>query len=193
MFYSTIKAIANVVFRLIYRIEIIGKENIEKDGKLIICSNHTNVFDPVILAMIYPRKIHFMAKKELFEYKILKLIFSKLGAFPINRNETDLTAIKSALRLIKEEKVLGVFPEGTRVKAFDLNNAKSGTALLSVRSQSPVLPIYIEGNYRIFTKLRVYIGEPIEFTDYYGKRLNNKDYTLLSQEILKSIYSIKAN
>ncbi len=193
MFYSTIKAIVNVVFRLIYRIEIIGKENIEKDGKLILCSNHTNILDPVILAIIYPRQIHFMAKKELFESKILKLIFTKLGAFPINRKETDLSAIKSALRLLKEEKVLGVFPEGTRVKGFDLNNAKSGTALLSVKSQSPVLPIYIEGNYRIFTKLRVYVGESIEFTDYYGKRLNNEDYTFLSEKILKSIYSIKAN
>lgn len=192
-FYTVVKAIVNVIFKCIYRIEIIGKENIVNNEKLIVCSNHTHVLDPVILAIVYPRQIHFMAKKELFKNKFFGAIITKLGAFPINREETDLSAVKNALRVLKQEKVLGVFPEGTRVEKFDLKNVKSGTALLSVRSKSPILPIYIEGNYKFFSKLKVYIGKTIEFSDYYGKRVNNEEYTLLSEEILKTIYSIKAN
>lgn len=192
-FYNTVKAIVNILFRIIYRIEVIGKENIVKEGKLIVCSNHTHNFDPVILAMIYPRQLSFMAKKELFKNKFFNFIFRKLGAFPVDRKEADLSAIKNALRVLKKDGVLGIFPEGTRVKEFNLDNVKPGTGLISVKSKSPILPIYIEGNYKIFTKLKVYIGKPIEFSDYYGKRLDNEDYALLSQEILKSIYSIKPN
>ena len=169
------RAIVKVILKFIYRIEVIGKDNIEIDGKFILTSNHTHVFDPVILAVVFPRQIHFMAKKELFKNKILKFVFTKLGAFPVSRNETDLTAIKNALRLLKEDKILGIFPEGTRVKEFDIKNAKAGTALLSVKSKSPVLPIYIEGNFKIFSKIKVYIGKPIEFSDYYGKKLSNDE------------------
>lgn len=192
-FYYIMRAIVKVFSKLIYRIEIIGKENIEDSGKLIICSNHTHNFDPVILAIIYPRQIHFMAKKELFKNKFLDSVFSGLGAFPVDRKESDLSAIKNSLRVLKKDEVLGVFPEGTRVKEFDLENAKAGTALLSVKSRSPVLPVYIESNYKLFSKVKIYIGEPIEFCNYYGKKLDNGDYTFLSQEILKSIYSIKVN
>lgn len=193
MFYTVIRGIVRVILKFIYKIEVVGKENIKKDGNLILSSNHTHVLDPVTLAIIFPRQIHFMAKKELFKNKILSYVITKLGAFPINREETDLSAIKMALRVLKQEKVLGVFPEGTRVKEFDLENVKSGTALLSVKSKSPVQPVYIEGNYKIFSRIKVYIGKPIEFSDYYEKRLNNEEYTLLSEEILKTIYSIKAN
>lgn len=192
-FYTAIKSIVNILFKFIYRIEIIGEENIQGDKNLIICSNHIHVFDPIILAIIYPRQIHFMAKKELFENKFLNFIFKNLGAFPVSRKESDLSAIKNALRVLKKNNILGVFPEGTRVKEFDLKNAKAGTALLSVKSKSPVLPIYIESTYKLFSKIKIYIGEPMEFSEYYGKKLTNKDYTFISEEILKAIYSIKSN
>lgn len=192
-FYNIVRGIVKVIFKIIYRIEVIGKENIDNQGKLIVCSNHSHIFDPILLAIIYPEQLHFMAKIELFKNKFLSYIFRKLGAFPISRKETDLSAIKNALRVLKQDKVLGIFPEGTRVTEFDLKNAKPGTALLSVKSKSPILPIYIEGNYKIFSKIRVYIGKPIEFSDYYGKRLNNEEYTLLGEEILKGIYSLKTN
>lgn len=193
MFYKVIRAIVKVILKFIYKIEVVGKENIRLEGNLVLSSNHTHILDPVVLAVIFPRQVHFMAKQELFKNKVLSYIFTKLGAFPINREETDLSAIRMALKVLKQDKVLGIFPEGTRVKEFDLNNVKAGTALLSVRSKSPVQPIYIEGSYKIFSKIKVYIGEVIEFDEYYEKRLNNEEYTRLSEEILRTIYSTKAN
>lgn len=193
LLYNTFKVISNIVFRLIYRIEIIGKDRILKEGKFILCSNHINLFDPVIISMVVPRQVCWMAKKELFESKILAYLINKLGTFPVDREESDLSAIRNALKILKNEGVLGIFPEGTRVKEFDPSNAKAGVALISIKAKSPVLPVYIEGNYKIFSKIRIYFGEPIDFSSNYGKKLSTENYISFSKEILESIYSIKYN
>lgn len=191
LLYNTVKIISNIVFRLIYKIEIIGKDRILKEGRFILCSNHIHLFDPVIVSMLVPRQICWMAKKELFESKISAYLINKLGAFPVDREESDLSAIRNALKILKSEGVLGIFPEGTRVKEFDADNAKAGVALVSIKAQSPVLPVFIEGNYKIFSKIKIYFGEPIDFSSSYGKKLSTEDYRSFSKDILKSIYAIK--
>ena len=190
-FYNIVKNIVGLFFKIIYRFKVEGKENITKDGKLIICSNHIHNLDPLILSIIYPRQINWMAKKQLFENKILSKILYKLGAFPVDRDEADLSTIKKSLKILKEDNILGIFPEGTRVKEINLNNAKAGVSLISIKSQTPVLPIFIESNYKLFSTIKVYIGEPLDFSDLYGEKLNKEDYLIASQKILKSIYSIK--
>ncbi|MBU5426621.1 1-acyl-sn-glycerol-3-phosphate acyltransferase [Tissierella pigra] len=190
-FYTVVKAAAGLVFRLIYRIEVHGKENIPTDGKLVLCSNHIHNFDPIILSIVFPRQIFWMAKKQIFENKILSYLFKNLGAFPVDREESDLSAIKNSLKVLKKEGVLGIFPEGTRVKEFNLKNAKPGISLISIKAHSMVLPVYIEGDYRIFSKIKVYFGKPIDFSKYYNGKLSTDEYRLLSQEILQSIYSNK--
>lgn len=192
-FYDVARGIVNILFKLIYRINVYGEDNILIDEKLIVCSNHSHVLDPVILAIIFPRQISFMAKKELFKNKFLNYIFTKLGAFPVNRKESDLKAIKNAFRVLKKDGVLGIFPEGTRVHEFNLDNVKSGTALISIKSQSRILPIYIEGNYKFFSKINVYIGEYIDFSEHYGQKLSSEEYSRLSKDVLKVIYNIKEN
>ena len=91
--YQPFKFIAKVIFKLIYRIEIINKENIPKEGRLLLCSNHISVFDPVVLSIILPREIAWMGKKELFENKLMAKLFTNLGVFPVERNETELSTI----------------------------------------------------------------------------------------------------
>lgn len=190
-FYTVVKGITYAIFKLIYRINVYGKENIVMNEKLIVCSNHTNILDPVVLAVIFPREVSFMAKKELFENKFLNYVFRKVGAFPVDRKESDISAIKNALRVLKNDGALGIFPEGTRVEEFNLDNVKSGTALISIKSKSRVLPIYIEGTYKLFSKINVYIGEAIDFSEYYGEKLSSETYSELSKDVLKEIYSIK--
>lgn len=189
--YSTVRFVANIIFRLIYKIEIVGKDRISKEGRFVLCSNHIHVLDPIIISMVVPRQICWMAKKEIFESKILSYLLNKLGAFPVDREESDLSAVRNALKILKKERVLGIFPEGTRVKEFDADNAKAGIALISIKAQSPILPIYIEGNYKAFSKIKIYFGEPIDFSSSYGKKLSTEDYRSFSKDILKSIYSIK--
>lgn len=189
--YNVVKCILNILFRLVYRIEVNGKDNIPKEGRLVVCPNHLHVFDPIIISMVFPRQIFWMAKKQIFENKIVAYLLRKLGVFPVDREESDLSAIKNSLKVLKKEGVLGIFPEGTRVKEMNIENAKPGVSLISVKSQSKVLPVYIEGSYKIFSKITVYFGKPMEFSDNDNKKLTTEDYRLFSKNILHSIYSIK--
>lgn len=193
MFYSVVKVILSIVFRIIFRIKIIGSENIPTEGRLVVCSNHTSNWDPLVIAAFFKRKIAWMGKKELFETKIIKYPLKWLGVFPVDRHETDITAVKTALKILKDEKVLGIFPEGTRVKIYNPENVKSGVALLALRSKAKVLPIYIKSDYKLFKPLTITIGNPIDYTLDYPGKLDNDQYTQISKDILTKIYSLGGN
>lgn len=191
-FYHFARFLANIIFRIIFRIKVKGKENIPKEGRLVLCSNHISNLDPIILGITIPRPIAFMAKKELYENKLLSKIIYGLGAFPVDRKGSDISAIKTSLRVLKNEKILGIFPEGTRVHEMNLKNVKSGISLISIKGKSPIIPVFIESKYKLFSKVTVTIGELIYFDDYYGEKLNNEDYKKISKDIIKSIYSLKS-
>lgn len=189
-FYKLVRFLAIIVFNIVFRIDIEGKENIPPEGRLVLCSNHINALDPIILAIAIPRPISFMAKKELFKNKILAKIIYKLGAFPVDRDGSDISAIRSSLGVLKEEKVLGIFPEGTRVSRVDLDNVKAGVGLISIKGKSPVVPVYIQSNYNIFSKVIVRIGKPIHLDESFDKKLSTEEYRSISREILQAIYSL---
>lgn len=190
MFYNIIRFLASIIFKFIYRIEVVGLDNVPKDGKIIICGNHINNLDPVIISIIFPRSINWMGKKELFKYKWFGFILGKLNVFPVDRKGTDIKSVKKALRVLKEDKVLGIFPEGTKVKGYDVENAKPGVALMAIKSQTNILPIHIQSNYKFFNKVQINIGKSIDVSQYKGQKLNNEDYTLISQKILNTIYEL---
>ena len=190
-FYHISRFIANIIFRLIFRIEIVGKENIPKEGRVILCSNHISNFDPIMLGIAVPRPISFMAKKELFEKKLLGKLISGLGSFPVDREGSDLSAIRNSLKVLKEEKMLGIFPEGTRKYNMDLENIKAGIGLIAIKGKSPVLPVYIDAKYRMFSKVKITIGKPMNFDNYKDKKLGADEYREISKDIMRSIYGLK--
>ena len=190
--YKSFRFIANVIFKIIYRIEIVNKDKIPKEGRFILCSNHISIFDPVVLSIIVSREIAWMGKKELFENKIFAKLFHRLGVFPVDRNETELSTIKHSMKVLKNEGILGIFPEGTRVKEMNLENAKPGVALIGIKTKSPILPVYIEGTYKPFSKLKVIFGDPFDFSESYGEKLTTNDYKVYGQDILSRIYSMKS-
>ncbi len=192
MLYSIVKTIAKIILTLFYRFKVYGIENIPLDGRLIICSNHASNWDPIFISIVFPRQISWMGKKELFKNKILASFLSGLTVFPVDRDGSDVGAIKNALKVLKAEDTLGLFPEGTRVKSMDLNNAKSGVALLGYKSKSPILPLYIESNYKIFSKVNFYIGQPIDLSEMIDGRPSTDDYLNLSKDILRKIYDLKS-
>jgi len=190
-FYRVARVIANIVFRIIFRIEVNGKENVPKEGPIVLCSNHKSNLDPIILGIVFPRPIIFMAKKELFENKFIAKLITALGAFPVDRKGSDIGAIKKSFRVLKQGQVLGIFPEGTRVQEMDLDNTKPGIALISIKSKSPVIPVFIDSEYKLFSKIVINIGEPIYFDEYYDQQLEAEDYLEISKDIMKTIYSLK--
>lgn len=191
MFYKVVKMILNLLLSIFFRFNVTGVQNVPLNDKFIICSNHASNWDPLFISIKFPRQVSWMAKKELFENKILSYLILKLGSFPVTRGDTDISAIKNSLKVLKNDGVLGIFPEGTRVQGFDIQNAKPGVALLTIKSKSRVVPIYIESNYKIFNKVKINIGEPIDYNMEDGKKLNSDEYSEISKKILKSIYRLK--
>jgi len=190
-FYSFARGLLSVIFKIIFRMKIYGEENIPLQGRIIVCANHVSVLDPIVVAIAVPRNISFMAKKELFSNKILSFIIRKLGAFPVDREGADLSAVKRSLKILKNEQALGIFLEGGRIKEQDINNAKPGTAMMSIKGKSLVLPVYIDTDYKIFRDIKVNIGKPISLSEYYNEKLSVDEYKQISKEILKNIYNLK--
>ncbi|WP_246579320.1 lysophospholipid acyltransferase family protein [Alkaliphilus flagellatus] len=187
MFYKVVKNSIRFILSLIYRVEIQGKENIPMEGKSIVCSNHFNLLDPVFIGTCLPRKINYMAKEELFSNKIFALILNKLGVFPVKRGGADISAIKTALKILKNEEVFGIFPEGTRSKTGEMLEAKPGLAMIAIKSQSSIIPVAIIGNYKPFSKIKIIIDKPIDFSDYYDQKISIEEYQQLSQSVLEHI------
>jgi len=190
LFYTFIKGIAFVIFHIIFKIRVEGKENIPREGSLVLCANHHSNWDPLVIASVFSRKISWMGKKELFENKLLSYFLTKLQVFPVDRQVSDIGAVKKALRILKDKKVLGIFPEGTRVKGFDKENAKAGVALLTLKSNSLVIPVYTRGTYKLFSKIDIIIGKPIDYKKIYPGKLDMDQYEIISQDILAKIYSL---
>ncbi|WP_138159759.1 lysophospholipid acyltransferase family protein [Peptoniphilus catoniae] len=188
MLYKIFRFIGLIFIKLLFRVELVGKENFPKEGPIIVAPNHKSNFDPIFVSCLIKTQIHWMAKKELYRSKILGYIVDLMGAFPVDRQATDIKAIKKAMGILKEKKVLGIFPEGTRVKNQDFSNPKSGVALIGHRTKSKIVPIYIDGNYKLFRKMRLVIRKPIDLSQ--TPKLNQKDYDDLALKILKSIYGV---
>lgn len=191
-FYDVAHFFTSIWYKLIYRVKVTGKENIPAEGGCIFCSNHTSNYDPIVVgALTTRRKTSIMAKKELFENRLLAPVISGMGAFPVDRDGGDISAVKTALKVLKRGEVLIMFPEGTRTKEIDLAKAKPGVSMISIKAKVPIVPIHIESSYKLCSELKVTIGEPFSFEEYYDKKLDTEDYARLSQEILKKIYDIE--
>lgn len=190
MFYRFAKSLVWLYYHLFYRIEMIGRSNLPEGGALL-CPNHISLNDPLLVAVSFPRQVQFMAKSELFQNPFLRWFLTKVGTFPVKRGETDLTSIKTTLRLLKEDHWIGLFPEGTRMKSGQLGPANPGVALFAIKSGKPVVPIAIVGSYRLFSRVKIIIGQPIDFSGSKKEKMTNDDYYAISQEVMKQIARLK--
>ncbi len=184
MFYNFLKYFIGFFIRIIYPFEVINMPSIE-DKSYVLVANHKSYLDPLVLSVLFPRKIRWMAKKELFETPVIKHIMKGVDAISVDRDSGDAKSTLQAMRVIKGGEVLGIFPEGTRVKTVDYKSAKSGTALLAARTGTDVIPVYIEGEYKPFRKRRYIFREIIPFEK---KKLTEVEYDQKMEWIMKTIY-----
>lgn len=162
-FYRIAKIVLHPFFRWLQPVKVIGLENIPDDKGYILCCNHTSMTDPFYTVTIFKQQIHFMAKIELFKNVLLRAVLNAAGAFAVDRGKGDLSAINKAKSIIKEGKVLGIYPEGTRYKEGPPHKAKSGIAYIAMDTKSDILPmcIYRKGKYSLFRKTTIRIGKLI--------------------------------
>lgn len=160
--YGVGKFVCNVILRPLYRVEVIGADNIPSTGGVLLCSNHIDNLDPPIVGISSPRTIHFMAKEELFNVPVLKTLLPSIHAFPVKRGMSDKQALRTGLQILKDGKVLGLFPEGTRSKTGELGQGLSGAGFFALRTDAKVIPCAIIGPYKPFKKLKVVFGSPVD-------------------------------
>ncbi|MCR4718531.1 MAG: 1-acyl-sn-glycerol-3-phosphate acyltransferase [Firmicutes bacterium] len=190
MFYRCVVAFARFLLFFMFRIETVGRENVPETGGVVYAANHKSCYDPIVIAATSKRQLTFMGKKELFKFKPFGYILKSLGAFPVNRGKGDVGAVKTGLAILKQEKVMMIFPEGKRIDKGEIVPAKPGVAMFAIHSKVPVVPIKIDGDYRFMNKIKIIYGKPIYFEEYYGQKLNSEQLTVLSQNILDTIYSM---
>ena len=190
MLYRFARALLIPVFLLFYNYRVIGRENIPRNGAYIVCANHFSYLDPILVGISLPNRMHFMAKVELFKNIFLRALLNGLGAFPVKRGEADIKSIKTSLKLLKNGKVLALFPEGTRNRSEELV-AEPGIAMLAIKSKVPIVPVAIISSYKFFRRTKVIIGKSIELTGYYDKKLLNEEYLEISLDIMKRINELK--
>ena len=151
-----------------FRLRVEGLENIPKEGGFVLAANHISNIDPWPLGVpLYPRQLHFMARSSLY-WPGLRRLLNATGAFPVNRDERDPQAFKTAVRLARAGEVIAIFPEGTRRKKgmFKRRAARPhpGAARIALAAGVPLVPAAIVGTDRLtrLGPLRVLYGAPID-------------------------------
>lgn len=167
MIYAVVKVILRVLFAVVLRMRVEGTENIPKEGPLVIASNHLSLLDPPVIGTAATRKVHFMAKQELF-VPILGDIYKILGAFPVRRGGADRAAIKHGIEILQSSQVLAIFPEGTRSKTGRLGKAEPGALMMASKAMATIVPCCVIGTDfqrqgRIWPKVTVRFGKPMYF------------------------------
>ena len=179
------------IFKIWLRWEVFGRENIPAEGPVVIAANHLSLLDPPVLGAAATRKVHFMAKSELFKPAWFGALIRKLGAFPVRRGAMDRDAIKTGLTILKENKVLAVFPEGTRSKTGELGRAGGGAFMMAVKCKAKIVPACIYGTdlkrHPGWPKVRVIFGKPVEYDPDMGTGRESLDELGASwkEEVLK--------
>lgn len=182
--YFYVYGILNLFVKLFYPAKYIGRENIP-NGPVIICANHSNYIDPLLICVGFGRKhlIHYMAKKELRSVPIIGPVLAAIGCCFVDRSSSgDVGAIRGMMQYLKLGCKVAVFPEGTRVSEDNAVAAKTGAVRLACRLGVPLLPIYIPRRKRILSRMRVVIGEPYTITGH-----SHAEYEQQSAELMERI------
>src|SRR3954451_8627796 len=168
--YLIVRAVLQPFLLVYFRTSRMGRANVPKKGGLVLAPNHRSFLDPFVIGTCIRRPIYFMAKQDMFTSRFRSWALNCVGAFPIRRGESDNEAMKTARELIRQGKVVVVFPEGTRHKTGSLGEPRRGVGRLALETGAPVVPIAVIGSERARrgwrvrpVKVRVRLGRPLTF------------------------------
>lgn len=197
MIYFISRNVLKLLFKIFFRLEIIGAGNCPKNGPLIIAPNHTSFLDPLIAGFAVPREVNFMARDTLFRNRIFSRILTSVNAFPLKRKGGDLGAMRLAIDKLSQGKAVLIFPEGTRSKDGNLGAPRSGIGFLAATTGASILPCYIKGSmdalprgavFPKFKKILVHVGKPLRFD---AKVADKELYEHIAIETMKAISGLK--
>jgi len=195
LLYIIIKNFSLIIFKLIFRLKIIGSENIPKTGPFVIVANHSSLLDGFVLVSSVKSKVTFMSAAYLFKMPFVGNVLRGVGAIPVQGKGSDIKLIKKAIKVLQSGGVLGIFPEGRITKEEDDFSAKAGAAYLAIKADVPIIPMAIKGANKVLPlgakfpklkKIEVKIGKPISCSKKI--KLNKKILEDTVNSYMKEIY-----
>ena len=176
---------ARVLVRPFFPVKIYGDRKIE-NKKCLLVGNHVSGWDPVIYIVWMKNISSFMYKAELGKSKFLSWVFNGLNCIPVRRGEVDISASKGILRLLKNDKSVCLFPEGTRNPNVDcLQEFKTGAALFALKTRSSIRPFYIWDKTKAFRKNYMIVGDEFTLEEFYDQPID-RNTLLAATEVIKS-------
>lgn len=201
-FYDIVCFCISITARLLFRLEVIGVNNVPASGPVILASNHASNLDPPLIAARLSRQCHVLAKEELFSVPLLGWLIRHLNARPIRRGVVDRAALRQCADVLNQGNILIIFPEGTRTRDGRLQEAKPGAAMIAAITGAPIVPVYLDGTFGAMPrgrgfprprKVKIYIGKP--FIPPSGARSGTGSkrelYELLAAEMMARIAELK--
>lgn len=201
MLYSIAYVLVAIISRIYFRLHITGRENIPKEGGVIIASNHLSYLDIPLLGYSIGRRADYMGKRELFNIPIISSLFRTLGGFPIDRDKLDRTALKDAVKRLKSGRVIVVYPEGTRSQDGRLQPGKPGVGIIVRMSGAKVVPAAIQGTDRAMpigawfirpAKVTVKFGKPLDFNNLAKSGNEKEGVEMITKTIMENISTLLA-
>ena len=175
---------------IVHRVKIIGKENIPKEGAFIFCGNHRNYLDPPLMVATSKRHLRFLAKEELIKNPFFRFLGIVFDGIYVKRNSKDITALKTAIKALKDGECIALFPEGTRNGLEKGEKVKDGAAFFAVRTGAKVIPVGISGGLKKFEKVVIRYGKPIDYSEYKGQDKDKEILDKVTEDIMENIISL---
>lgn len=189
--YGFLKGFMVAVTQVLFPFKLIGKEKI-KDGACVLVGNHYRIWDIVHMACTTKEKVHFITKKELYKNKFLAHLCGIVEAIPVSRDGQDAKAVMTALRYLKNGEKISMFPEGTRNRTEEeLLPLKGGAAMFAIKAKVPVYPVMCPHKTRLFRRTKILVGDPIDLSAFYERRLTAEDYAAAEEVIREKMLETK--
>ena len=190
--YDFVLTVLRPIYSFFFRRKVFGLENVPTDGGFILCANHLHARDPFFIASALPkgRRLHTLAKKEIFSTALVARFVTALGGIPVDRGNADLSAMRSAFRVLKEGGALMIFPQGTRSRDNSRMPFLTGTSMIALRAGVKVIPGFIEGRYRLFGGTCLRFGAPVDFSDF-GSRINSDILEAATRRIEDAVWNLQ--
>ena len=194
-FYTRVYKTFGPLVRFFSRIKVHGKENIPIDGGYILCANHIAVRDVLLIVSTCPRKINFVAKKELFSVPLLRGLIKAMGAIKLDRSGNDVNAMRKSVEIAKSGEIVAIFPQGHRYPGVDPSTTpiKNGAGMIAYRSRCDVIPVFIktpDNKYGIFKRPEIFYGKPIKNSDLGFKHGGNDEYKAATDIIYDAMLNL---
>jgi 1-acyl-sn-glycerol-3-phosphate acyltransferase len=199
MLYAILKPLAALLLRALFRLEAHGVEHVPRTGAVLLVSNHSSVLDPPLIGAVIPRPLSFLAKAELFRIPLFGALIRRLNARPVRREGADAGALRTVLRVLREDGVLLTFPEGTRGEEGVLRPPKPGAGMLAVLTGAAVVPVYVSGSGRAWprgrrwprsVKITVHFGPALSFPRHDGAGRKDQ-YEAVSRAMMAAIGDVQ--